>query len=309
MQGRMPLSSLMHDIGQGALTWLPILFFALLVALIWRTMQLMPRVKPNMTEPNSTTSVTFADVAGVEEARAELEEVVDFLREPKRFAKLGARVPKGLLLYGPPGTGKTLLAKAARRDEVRRVLQATLSRFGHLDVWINNIGQGITRMPSELTDDDLDEMMRVNVKSALYGMQEVLPHFAERGEGHLINISSMLGRIPYATFRSAYTASKHYLNALTASFRDEIVKRHPGIRVSLVSPPAVRTDFGRHALHGGPDSRSLSNSQSAEDTATAIAWVIETGAPDAYTAAGSRDRVLSYYGTHGTDAGADAGIR
>ena len=196
-----------------------------------------------------------------------------------------------------------LVADATRRDEVRRVIQATLSRFGHLDVWINNIGQGITRMPSELTDDDLDEMMRVNVKSALYGMQEVLPHFAERGEGHLINISSMLGRIPYATFRSAYTASKHYLNALTASFRDEIVKRHPGIRVSLVSPPAVRTDFGRHALHGGPDSRSLSNSQSAEDTAAAIAWVIETGAPDAYTAAGSRDRVLSYYGTHGTDAG------
>ena len=102
-----PLSSLAHEITQGALTWLPIAFFAILVFLIWRTIQLMPRVKPNLTEPNSTTSVSFADVAGVEEAKAELQEVVDFLRDPERFARLGARVPKGLLLYGPPGTGKT----------------------------------------------------------------------------------------------------------------------------------------------------------------------------------------------------------
>jgi cell division protease FtsH len=111
-----PLSSVVHDITQGALTWLPIAFFAILVALIWRTIQLMPRVKPNMTEPNSTSSVTFADVAGVEDAKAELQEVVDFLRDPKRFARLGARVPKGLLLYGPPGTGKTLLAKAVAQE-------------------------------------------------------------------------------------------------------------------------------------------------------------------------------------------------
>ena len=112
----MPLASLAHEITQGALTWLPIAFFAILVFLIWRTIQLMPRVKPNLTEPNSTTSVSFADVAGVEDAKAELEEVVDFLRDPERFARLGARVPKGLLLYGPPGTGKTLLAKAVAHE-------------------------------------------------------------------------------------------------------------------------------------------------------------------------------------------------
>lgn len=58
------------------------------------------------------TKVTFADVAGVDEARDELMETVDFLREPKRHARLGARIPKGVLLVGPPGTGKTLLARA-----------------------------------------------------------------------------------------------------------------------------------------------------------------------------------------------------
>ncbi|MBN1452944.1 MAG: AAA family ATPase, partial [Anaerolineales bacterium] len=57
-------------------------------------------------------TVTFSDVAGVEEAKEELAEVVEFLREPQKFIQLGARIPKGVLLVGPPGTGKTLLAKA-----------------------------------------------------------------------------------------------------------------------------------------------------------------------------------------------------
>ncbi len=57
-------------------------------------------------------TVTFADVAGVEEAKEELKEVVEFLREPQKFIQLGARIPKGVLLVGPPGTGKTLMAKA-----------------------------------------------------------------------------------------------------------------------------------------------------------------------------------------------------
>ena len=57
-------------------------------------------------------TVTFSDVAGAEESKAELQEVVEFLKEPQKFAALGARIPKGVLLVGPPGTGKTLMAKA-----------------------------------------------------------------------------------------------------------------------------------------------------------------------------------------------------
>ena len=66
----------------------------------------------NLTDANRPT-VTFDDVAGVEEAKLELAEVVQFLREPEKFVQVGARIPKGVLMVGPPGTGKTLLARAA----------------------------------------------------------------------------------------------------------------------------------------------------------------------------------------------------
>ncbi len=67
--------------------------------------------RAKMVEPEKI-KITFDDVAGIEEVKEELREVVDFLRNPRRFQKIGARIPRGVLLYGPPGTGKTLLAKA-----------------------------------------------------------------------------------------------------------------------------------------------------------------------------------------------------
>jgi cell division protease FtsH len=96
--------------------WVPLVFFGIIIYFLWRMMRLMPRVKPQVMQPDSDSAVTWDDVAGVPEAQSELEEVVEFLQEPDRFAELGARVPKGILLYGPPGTGKTLLAKAVARE-------------------------------------------------------------------------------------------------------------------------------------------------------------------------------------------------
>jgi NADP-dependent 3-hydroxy acid dehydrogenase YdfG len=194
-----------------------------------------------------------------------------------------------------------LPADVTRREEVERVREAALARFGRIDVWVNNVGKGITRPPSELTDEDIDEMMRVNVKSALYGMQAVLPHFKERGKGQVVNVSSMLGRVPFAVFRSAYSGAKHFLNALTDNFRCEVRQTHPEIRFTLISPGVVHTEFGVNARHGGPDSRQLPDSQSAEEVARVIADAVAARREDVYTRAGSRERVLGYLGELGED--------
>lgn len=202
----------------------------------------------------------------------------------------------------PEARALPVVADVTRRADVRRAVDEAMRVFGRVDVWVNNAGRGITRPPSQLTDEDVDAMMQVNVKSAIYGMQEVLPHFKARGDGQVVNVSSMLGRIPFANFRSAYSASKHYLNALTIMFREEVQQTHPGIQFSIVSPGVVRTEFGLNAVHGGPDSRQLPASQSAEEVAEVIAAVIESRAADVYTRPGSREQVAAYYAGIGVDA-------
>jgi cell division protease FtsH len=112
--------------------WWPLLgltFYILLLYIFWRMLQLMPRVKPAEVDTKSRSATTWADVAGVDEVRAELQEVVDFLRNPRQFERLGARVPKGILLHGPPGTGKTLLAKAAATESGATFFAASASSF------------------------------------------------------------------------------------------------------------------------------------------------------------------------------------
>src|SRR5919106_3569708 len=120
---------LWDQIESGILTWAPILFMALICIVLWRTMKLMPRTKPQQIKPESKGSIGWDQVAGADEAKAELQEVVEFLREPDRFHKLGASVPKGILLHGPPGTGKTLLAKAVAKESGAEFFSQSAASF------------------------------------------------------------------------------------------------------------------------------------------------------------------------------------
>ena len=111
------------------LTWGPLAFMGLIAFFLWRTVKLMPRTKPQEITPDSASSVKWGEVAGVEQAKAELREVVEFLTDPQRFRKLGAKVPKGILLHGPPGTGKTLLAKAVANESGARFYSQSAASF------------------------------------------------------------------------------------------------------------------------------------------------------------------------------------
>ncbi|WP_224367260.1 SDR family NAD(P)-dependent oxidoreductase [Hyalangium versicolor] len=188
-----------------------------------------------------------------------------------------------------------VVADATVRGDMEKLRDAALQRFGRIDVWVNNAGRGITRSVAELTDEDIDVMMRDNVKSALYGIQAVLPHFKSRNAGQIVNISSGLARLPLAAFRSAYSAAKHALNALSACLRLELKQSHPGITVTVVMPGVVATEFGINALGGGPDSRTLPGAQSVEDATKAIVDVIESPRAEAYTNPATKADVERYY--------------
>jgi short-subunit dehydrogenase len=189
----------------------------------------------------------------------------------------------------------SVVTDATRRADMERLRDAALERFGRIDVWVNNAGRGITRSVMELTDEDMDSMWRDNVKSALYGMQVVLPHFQSRNAGQIVNVSSGLARLPLASFRSAYSAAKHALNGLSACLRMELLQTHPGIMVTVVMPGIVATEFGSNALGGGPDSRVLPGAQSVEDATKVIVDVIEKPRPEVYTQPTMQADVERYY--------------
>ena len=111
---------------QGVFT---IIFMVAVVWFLWRTIRLMPKTKPQQIKPDVKHPIGWGEIAGVNQAKEELQEVIQFLQKPKEFQRLGAKAPKGVLLYGPPGTGKTLLAKAAAHEAGAQFFAQSASSF------------------------------------------------------------------------------------------------------------------------------------------------------------------------------------
>jgi NADP-dependent 3-hydroxy acid dehydrogenase YdfG len=187
-----------------------------------------------------------------------------------------------------------VVADVTKRGDVEHLGKAALERFGRIDVWVNNAGRGISRPVAELTDDDLDAMWRDNMKSVVYGMQAVLPHFKSRNAGQIVNVSSGLSRVPFASVRAAYGAVKSAVNMLSASLRVELRATHPGIHVTVLLPGVVATEFGINSINPTLDNRKLPGAQSVADAAKAIVDVIEKPRPEAYTSAFIGEAIARY---------------
>jgi short-subunit dehydrogenase len=184
-----------------------------------------------------------------------------------------------------------------KRRDVEALSSAAIERFGGYDVWINNAGRGITRSVFELTDEDIDEMVAVNVKSALYGMQTSAAHFLDRGHGQIINISSFLGRLPMALPRSAYSAAKAMLNSLTANARVELHAKNSDVHVTLVMPGMVATDFALNARNAPANASAYAGPhvQSAADVANVVALAVDSPVAEVYTNPSSAGMAKKYF--------------
>ncbi len=133
--------------------------------------------KVKFIEPGEAT-VRFADVAGIEEVKQDLQELVDFLKNPDKYRQMGARIPKGVLLYGPPGTGKTLLARAVAGEAGVPFINFSASEFVEMFVGVGAarvrelFGQARRRAPCIIFIDEIDAVGRHRMLAAGSGHEE-----------------------------------------------------------------------------------------------------------------------------------------
>ena len=194
------------------------------------------KAKAYLIEKGKTPKVTFSDVAGIEEAKEELKEVIEFLKDPKRFQRLGGRIPKGVLLVGPPGCGKTLLAKAVAGEADVPFFSISGSDFVELFV-----GVGASRVR------DLFEQAKKAAKTS--------------GRGAIIFIDEIdaVGRQRFAGIGGGHDEREQTLNQLLVEmdgFQTEegIIVLAATNRPDVLDPALLRPGrFDRHIVIDAPD--------------------------------------------------------
>ena len=248
----------MVDLQDTLITWLPILFFGIVIVLLLYTLRFMPRAKPAPVIKGSQVNVSWADVAGLDEATEELEEVVDFLRNRRRFEKLGARVPRGILLHGPPGTGKTLLAKAVASASGANFYSASAASFVEMFA-----GLGAARIrklfeearknaPAIVFIDELDAVGTTRATGGAHREHDQtlnqllveLDGFGVRDEVVVMAASNRLQDLDPALLRPGRFDRQVLVAAPDVGGREAILRVH-----TRTKPLAADVDLGRIAKH------------------------------------------------------------
>jgi cell division protease FtsH len=219
--------------------WAPIIFMGLLVFFMWRTVKLMPKTKPKEIKPGSKSTIRWDDVAGADEAKAELQEVVDFLRDPKRFQELGAKVPCGILLHGPPGTGKTLLAKAVAGESGAAFFSQSASSFVEMFAGLGAarirrlFAEARKHQPAILFIDEIDAVggkrgsdNNGEREQTLNQLLVEMDGFDDRGQLVVIAASNLLDKLDPALLRPGRFDRQILVTAPDVGGREEVLRVH-----------------------------------------------------------------------------------
>jgi cell division protease FtsH len=219
--------------------WLPIIFMGLLVIGVFALMRFMPRTRPEKVKPDDAPSIGWSEIAGSEEAKEELREVVDYLQDPKRFRELGAKVPQGILLHGPPGTGKTLLAKAVAHESGASFFAQSAASFVEMFV-----GVGAARIrrlfrearkhaPAIVFIDELDAVGGVRGQDVTGERDQTLNQllvemdgFTASGDVVVIAASNLLDKLDPALLRPGRFDRQIFVSPPDVSGRERILGVH-----------------------------------------------------------------------------------
>jgi cell division protease FtsH len=260
-----------YELKDFVITWVPVMFLGLIVYFMWRTLGLMPKTKPQEIRARSKSAVRWDDVAGIDETKDELREVVEFLSDPKRFKRLGAQVPQGILLHGPPGTGKTLLAKAVAHESGANFFSQSASSF--VEMFAGLGAARIRRLFREARENSpaivfIDELDAVGAHrgsdvsgerdQTLNQLLVEMDGFTARDSVVVMAASNMLEKLDKALLRPGRFDRQVYVPAPDMRGREQILEVH-----SKGKPLAQDVDLERVARHAagltGADLANLVN--------------------------------------------------
>lgn len=170
----------------------------------------------------------------------------------------------------------TFKADVSKRNEVKKLIEYTNSKFGNIDILVNNAGISEFKLFSDITDDDWNRMLNINLNSVFYTSQEVVKSMLQRKNGCIINISSIWG-ITGASCEVHYSVSKAAIDGLTKALAKELAPS--GIRVNSIAPGMIETEMNKNLTDDEIEEIKtqipLGKIGNAKSIAKCVKWLVE----------------------------------